>query len=141
MKRPLTGVQRDVLDFIRDRIAADGIAPTQNEIRARFGWSSPGTVWKHLRRLEDGGHIVQTPNQTRGIAVVEDRLFVAPGLPDARELLKRVMRALPEALPASGTRMKSAMRLTGLGSTCACRMLEAHGLNPSDRVGRSRHDA
>lgn len=68
----LTEVQRDVLDFILDHQREHRYGPTHREIALRFGWSSFGTVHKHLRLLREKGWIVLTPNQKRGVQVRED---------------------------------------------------------------------
>ena len=139
MRPPLTVVQKRVLDFITGRIRANGLAPTQLEIRNHFCWSSFGTVSKHLGRLERGGYIRRVPHQERGIALVdkvESRLFVAEGLPDARELLERAVRNLPEvsSLPTSTPMPEAIERLFGIGSTYAMRLLRTLGHCPWQKI-------
>src|SRR6185436_17999638 len=55
--RYLTERQRDILNFIRDFQKERGIAPTHREICDHFGFSSYGTVYKHLSLLEKKGLI------------------------------------------------------------------------------------
>jgi repressor LexA len=68
----LTERQRDILDFIRKHSRAHGVAPTHREICEAFGYSSYGTVYKHLTLLEKKGLIRRDSNQKRGVELVED---------------------------------------------------------------------
>lgn len=67
----LTERQRDILEFIRDFKRRKGVAPTHREICDRFGYSSYGTVYKHLSLLEKKGLIRRDANQKRGVELVE----------------------------------------------------------------------
>ena len=62
---------RDILNFIRDFQKARGITPTHREICDHFGFSSYGTVYKHLSLLEKKGLIRRDWNQKRGVELVE----------------------------------------------------------------------
>ncbi len=79
----LTERQRDILEFIRDFQKKKGVAPTHREICEAFGYSSYGTVYKHLSLLQKKGLIRRDWNQKRGVEVVEE-----PAAPEAlvREL-------------------------------------------------------
>ena len=70
--RYVTERQRDILNFIRDFQQKRGVAPTHREICDHFGFSSYGTVYKHLSLLEKKGLIRRDWNQKRGVEVVED---------------------------------------------------------------------
>ena len=70
--RYLTERQRDILNFIRDFQKEKGIAPTHREICDHFGFSSYGTVYKHLSLLQKKGLIRRDWNQKRGVELVED---------------------------------------------------------------------
>jgi len=67
----LTERQRDVLEFIRKYQEERGVAPTHREICDHFGFSSYGTVYKHLSLLEKKGLIRRDWNQKRGVELVE----------------------------------------------------------------------
>ena len=67
----LTERQRDILQFIREFQEAKGVAPTHREICDHFGFSSYGTVYKHLSLLEKKGLIRRDWNQKRGVELVE----------------------------------------------------------------------
>ena len=68
----LTERQRDILNFIRDfQKEKGGVAPTHREICDHFGFSSYGTVYKHLSLLEKKGLIRRDWNQKRGVELVD----------------------------------------------------------------------
>lgn len=74
----LTERQRDILEFIRGFQKSRGVAPTHREICDHFGFSSYGTVYKHLSLLEKKGLIRRDWNQKRGVEVVEQEEPAAP---------------------------------------------------------------
>jgi repressor LexA len=74
----VTERQRDILNFIREFQRARGVAPTHREICDHFGFSSYGTVYKHLSLLEKKGLIRRDSNQKRGVEVVEEPAPVRP---------------------------------------------------------------
>src|SRR6185295_7298963 len=67
----LTERQRDILNFIKEFQNERGVAPTHREICDHFGFSSYGTVYKHLSLLQKKGLIKRDWNQKRGVEVVE----------------------------------------------------------------------
>src|SRR5436305_3982812 len=67
----LTERQRDILQFIQEFQREKGVAPTHREICDRFGFSSYGTVYKHLSLLQKKGLIKRDWNQKRGVEVIE----------------------------------------------------------------------
>lgn len=71
--RYLTERQRDILNFIREFQKERGVAPTHREICDHFGFSSYGTVYKHLSLLEKKGLIRRDWNQKRGVELVEEK--------------------------------------------------------------------
>lgn len=66
----LTERQRQILEYIQDFLNVQGIAPTHREICERFGFSSYGTVYKHLRLLQDKGYLRRDWNQKRGMELI-----------------------------------------------------------------------
>lgn len=70
----LTKRQKEILDFIHGFREERGYSPTHLEIRHKFGYSSYGTVYKHLKLLEDKGYLTREPNQKRGVMLVEEHL-------------------------------------------------------------------
>lgn len=93
----LTERQQEIVSFIRDYRSRKGIAPTQREICQHFGFSSFGTLQKHLRLLLDKGVLVRDWNQRRSLDVAEEAVPVsAVQLP----LLGRIAAGSPiEVLP------------------------------------------
>jgi repressor LexA len=68
----LTERQKQILDFIRQQVESRGVAPTHREICDRFGYSSYGTVHKHLKLLEKKGYLKRHWNQKRGVELADD---------------------------------------------------------------------
>ena len=65
--QPLTDRQQAILDFIRARIAADGLPPSLAEIAAAFGFAQRSAAHKHLQALAAKGHLTLLPGKARGI--------------------------------------------------------------------------
>jgi repressor LexA len=87
----LTERQRDILNFIRAFQKERGVAPTHREICDHFGFSSYGTVYKHLSLLEKKGLIRRDWNQKRGVEVVDDPVSrPAPAPPAASSNLREL---------------------------------------------------
>jgi repressor LexA len=66
----LTERQKEILEFIQDYRKERGIAPTHREICERFGFSSYGTAYKHLKLLQVKGFLKRDWNQKRGIELL-----------------------------------------------------------------------
>ena len=66
-KPKLTEKQRQIYDFLRDKIINRGYGPTVREIGSQFGISSPNGVMCHLKALERKGLITREPNMSRAI--------------------------------------------------------------------------
>jgi repressor LexA len=67
----LTERQLGILNFIKEFQSERGVTPTHREICDHFGFSSYGTVYKHLSLLEKKGLIRRDWNQKRGVELVE----------------------------------------------------------------------
>lgn len=91
--RYLTERQRDILNFIKDFQKERGIAPTHREICDHFGFSSYGTVYKHLSLLEKKGLIRRDWNQKRGVELVEEK--PEPNKTESRRDERSTARELP----------------------------------------------
>lgn len=121
----LTERQKRILDFILAFQDRHGISPTHKEICEEFGYSSYGTVHKHLKLLTEKGYIKRAWNQKRGVQVVENGR--RSGKPEARLpffgaiAAGRPIEALPgedeigvpEHLLPSGVRDHYVLRVTG----------------------------
>jgi repressor LexA len=64
---PLTGRQKQILEFIDDFQERMGLSPTYREICENFGFSSYGTAHKHLKILEEKGHLRRGSHRKRGL--------------------------------------------------------------------------
>lgn len=69
----LTRRQIEGFDFIKGYIAANGFAPTFDEIGEAIGLRSKSGVFRLLERLEERGAIRRLPDKARGIELVEAR--------------------------------------------------------------------
>ena len=77
----LTARQREVYDFLRDKILNRGYGPTVREIGEQFGINSPNGVMCHLKALEKKGLIRRSPNKSRAIELMEETVRKDTGLP------------------------------------------------------------
>ena len=68
----LTPRQKEIFVYIETYIKKNRVAPTYDEIRRRFGFSSFNAVFKHIKQLEEKGVITVQPNRARAIAIVEE---------------------------------------------------------------------
>lgn len=67
----LTKRQREVYEFIREKIRGRGYGPTVREIGDNFGINSPNGVMCHLKALEKKGIITREPNMSRAIQLTD----------------------------------------------------------------------
>ena len=97
----LTRKQKQMWDYLREYITANGYAPTLEEIGAHFGLSSLATVHKHLTNLERKGVIARKWNLSRAIELTPPQpVSQAIALP----LLGRVAAGMPiEAIEVKNT--------------------------------------
>lgn len=77
----LTARQAEILALIRATIRRTGMPPTRAEIAEALGFRSANAAEEHLRALARKGFIELLPGASRGIRVVGDDTFEAPGLP------------------------------------------------------------
>ena len=67
----LTERQREVYEFIREKIRSRGYGPTVREIGGQFDIASPNGVMCHLKALEKKGLIIREANMSRAIQLAE----------------------------------------------------------------------
>ena len=79
-KPALTARQREIYDFLKDKIVNRGYGPTVREIGSHFGIRSPNGVMCHLKALERKGLITRESHMSRAIQLTES--------PQARMSLK-----------------------------------------------------
>ena len=63
----LTPRQRDIYEFLKDKILNRGYGPTVREIGNEFGIRSPNGVMCHLKALEKKGLIIRESHMSRAI--------------------------------------------------------------------------
>ncbi|TXI49194.1 MAG: transcriptional repressor LexA [Lysobacter sp.] len=100
----LTDTQHAILALISERIAADGVPPSQTEIAHAMGFKGVRAAQYHIEALEQAGAIRRVPGQARGIRLVQEAANEAldqpaePPLPDHAlrlPVLGRVAAGLP----------------------------------------------
>jgi repressor LexA len=77
----LTERQREIYDFIRDKIESRGYGPTVREIGNGFNIKSPNGVMCHLKALEKKGLIKREGFSARAIMLVDHHRLQSAGLP------------------------------------------------------------
>lgn len=70
-KALLTPRQREIYDFLKDKIVNRGYGPTVREIGAHFGIRSPNGVMCHLKALEKKGLITRESHMSRAIQLAD----------------------------------------------------------------------
>ena len=91
----LTPRQQEILDFIRERIEADGVPPSLIEIAQAFGFADPSSAQHFVAALEAKGALRREPGKRRNLRLVD-----ADGQPESRRgqrvpLLGRVAAGQP----------------------------------------------
>ncbi len=69
--KALTARQEEILGFLRDRIKADGLAPTRAELAHAFAMNV-NAADKHLQALARKGALLMMPGTARGIRLPEE---------------------------------------------------------------------
>src|SRR5262245_11326024 len=70
-KPALTSRQREIYEFLKDKIMNRGYGPTVREIGTHFGIRSPNGVMCHLKALEKKGLITRESHMSRAIQLAE----------------------------------------------------------------------
>ena len=112
----LTDTQQAVLALIAERIAEEGMPPSQTEIARAFGFSSVRAAQYHLEALEAAGAIERVPGRARGIRVLR-----APEPPQAGLDFGDDAAAANDAAEVSGSRGEApdVLELPVLGQVAA----------------------
>jgi|TARA_B100001750_G_scaffold199622_1_gene173343 repressor LexA len=91
----LTKRQKEIVDYLRGYISRYGYAPTFDEIASSFGFTSKGTVYKHIRALKEKGVIQHQWNKARSIELRPEKTSI-----NSLEILGTVAAGKPiEAIP------------------------------------------
>lgn len=77
MAKTLTEIQQNILDYLIDCRASNGMPPTLADIAKHFGYKNRATVQQHLQAIEKKGFIKKNPKLSRGIELtLEDKFFI-----------------------------------------------------------------
>jgi len=68
--KPLTEIERKILDFMVQYLRANTYQPSIREIGERFGIKSTKTVSEHLQSLADKGFLERDPSRSRGVRIL-----------------------------------------------------------------------
>lgn len=98
----LTPKQREIFEFIRQKIEMRGYGPTVREIGKAFDITSPNGVMCHLNALVKKGLIIRHKKHARAIQLVDHR---PPGGSAELPLLGRVAAGSPMAAVAQEERL------------------------------------
>ena len=86
-ERPtLTKRQKQIYDFIKDKILNRGYGPTVREIGRAYGIRSPNGVMCHLKALEKKGLITREEHMSRAIALTDQPQLKRASLPLAGQI-------------------------------------------------------
>lgn len=75
----LTKKQHEIVSYIQEFITTHSYSPSYREIMLRFGFSSPGSVYKHIYILKRKGVLISEKQGRRSLAIASDP-FVKPKL-------------------------------------------------------------
>jgi len=98
----LTERQREIYDFIREKIEVRGYGPTVREIGEGFGIASPNGVMCHLNALVKKGLITRDPRHARAIQLVDYKRPTGASVP----MLGKVAAGAPIEAVASDDQLE-----------------------------------
>lgn len=70
MPKPLTNLERRILDFLVEYLRKNTYQPSIREIGKRFGIKSTKTVSEYLQALADKGWVERDPSRSRGVRLI-----------------------------------------------------------------------
>lgn len=100
----LTGIEREILDFMVQYLRVNTYQPSIREIGERFGIKSTKTVSEHLRSLAAKGFLERDPSRSRAVRIVG--LDLSP-----QTVHVACYRDLAEAANGAGTGSGAPLRL------------------------------
>jgi repressor LexA len=101
----LTARQQAILNFIRERVAAQGLPPSLAEIAEAFGFAHRSAAQKHLQALEAKGVLSLLPGKARGIQLTDTAFARERGEQLEVPILGRVAAGTPIGADAGVERM------------------------------------
>lgn len=103
----VTHKQRELLDFIGERIAVDGVCPSFEEMRDALGLKAKSNIHRLITGLEERGIIRRLPNRARAIEILETPRPILSA-PKARPLLREDTDALIHEMQCRGFHVERA---------------------------------
>jgi len=92
MPKPLTNLERRILDYIVEYLRRNTYQPSIREIGSRFGIKSTKTVSEYLQSLADKGWIERDSSRSRGVRVIgldmHPSTVTVPQLEDGQDALE-----------------------------------------------------
>lgn len=70
MPKPLTNLERRILDYLVEYLRKNTYQPSIREIGRRFGIKSTKTVSEYLQSLADKGWVERDPSRSRGVRLI-----------------------------------------------------------------------
>jgi repressor LexA len=70
MPKPLTSLERRILDYLVEYLRKNTYQPSIREIGKRFGIKSTKTVSEYLQALADKGWVERDPSRSRGVRLI-----------------------------------------------------------------------
>jgi repressor LexA len=70
MPKPLTSLERRILDYLVEYLRQNTYQPSIREIGKRFGIKSTKTVSEYLQALADKGWVERDPSRSRGVRLI-----------------------------------------------------------------------
>ncbi len=125
--RPLTGKEKQVLEFIESFMGEEGIAPSFTEIKDHFGFASYNSVQRYLKQLQRKNYIhIPGGNQKRAITILKPSSAVLDALTSTKKQTKAVSNPkipLTDG-PFGGSQSSELLHLPMLGQVAAGLPLE-----------------
>ena len=85
---PLSTKQQSILDMIRSFLGEHGYPPSYRQIGDAVGISSTSVVSYNLKALQKKGYIIQSPDVSRGLRLVEDDAEIQEAAFEARQVVQ-----------------------------------------------------
>src|SRR5688500_9161137 len=70
MPKPLTSLERRILDYVVEYLRSNTYQPSIREIGKRFGIKSTKTVSEYLQALAEKGGVERDPSRSRGVRLI-----------------------------------------------------------------------
>ncbi len=127
MPKPLTSLERRILDFLVEYLRKNTYQPSIREIGKRFGIKSTKTVSEYLQALADKGWVERDPSRSRGVRLIGVEMN------PSTVTVQRLGSTVPDDVPVA---LELDRQLTGANGTFCVAMhgdgLAAEGIHDGD---------